>query len=223
MPATPAATAFCTISNDTRPLTTSSRSVAGNRSGQQRPAVHLVHRVVPPDVLADHQQLAVRGRPAPAACSEPVRSKVLCCARTASGNALQHREPAPSSPAECGSNRRSGLRSSTSALHTPQAAPVTQARGRGGAPRRPAPGAPDRRPRPLIAVGGPQRSGRRRSGTAAARSGRRRPARRTPRVSQPAASSRSWPGVRIRVAIDSPPTIRFSGASTVSSSPTVSS
>ncbi len=32
----------------------------------------------------------------------------------------------------------------------------------------------------------------------------------------------SWPGVRIRVAIDSPATIRFSGASTVSSSPTES-
>ena len=38
MPATPAATAFCTISNETRPLTTSRRSAAGNRpSSSARP------------------------------------------------------------------------------------------------------------------------------------------------------------------------------------------
>ena len=58
---TPATAAFCTISNDARPETWSTRSDSGQRAGQQLLADHLVDRVVPTDVLPDAEQPAVGG------------------------------------------------------------------------------------------------------------------------------------------------------------------
>ena len=53
----PATTAFCTSSNDSRPLTHSTQSASGSRPSCKRPADHLVHRVVATDVLADADEL----------------------------------------------------------------------------------------------------------------------------------------------------------------------
>ena len=60
----PAVTAFWTSSNEARPLT--SRREAGQRQLPlaQRPADHLVDGIVPADVLAQRQQLAI-GREQP--------------------------------------------------------------------------------------------------------------------------------------------------------------
>ena len=129
MPATPAATAFCTISNDTRPLTTSSRSVAGScrraargrRPCRRRCAARRPHaRPQPPSAPASA-----------AACTAPVLSKPAGARawRRAAPPAPSARPSSPASAVRCAQRGRS----STSALHTPQAAEVTKARGRGGA------------------------------------------------------------------------------------------
>ena len=57
----PASTAFCTISNEVRPLTASSVSRAGSASRSSSAADHLVDRVVAPDVLGGRDELAVPG------------------------------------------------------------------------------------------------------------------------------------------------------------------
>ncbi len=56
----PATAAFCTSSNDSRPLTQSDVLVQRQQAVEQRAADDLVHRVVAPDVLAHEQQLAGR-------------------------------------------------------------------------------------------------------------------------------------------------------------------
>ena len=55
----PATSAFCTISNDARPLTQQDVIRQRQRSRQQHAADHLVDRVVPADVLGDVDQDAV--------------------------------------------------------------------------------------------------------------------------------------------------------------------
>ena len=128
MPATPAATAFCTISNETRPLTTSSWSVAGSAAVEQRVPDHLVDGVVPADVLAHHSS-------SPRAAGE--RGRVDGAG--AVEGALPGAHPVGEFDEHVARHRpavgvrfglRSSVRSSTSALHTPQAAEVTNARGR---------------------------------------------------------------------------------------------
>ncbi len=56
----PATAAFWTISKLTRPDTMRIRSWSGMRLGEDLRADQLVERVVPTDVLADRDQLAVR-------------------------------------------------------------------------------------------------------------------------------------------------------------------
>ena len=60
----PATAAFCTSSNDSRPLTHSSRSVQRHQAVEQRPPDDLVHRVVAPDVLARQRRARRRRRTA---------------------------------------------------------------------------------------------------------------------------------------------------------------
>ena len=55
----PATAAFCTSSNDRRPLTQSIRSAQREEPVERGPADDLVHRVVAPDVLAHDQELAL--------------------------------------------------------------------------------------------------------------------------------------------------------------------
>ena len=55
------------------------------RPVQQRVAEHLVHRVVPAHVLAQHEQFCPIRSNSAAACSPPVRSKAACVRRIASG------------------------------------------------------------------------------------------------------------------------------------------
>ena len=70
----PATDAFCTSSNESRPLTQRIESASGTRPSPKRPAEHLVHRVVAADVLAHAEQLSVRreepGRVQPAGQGE---------------------------------------------------------------------------------------------------------------------------------------------------------
>ena len=54
----PATAAFCTSSNESRPLTQRIDRQSGSRPVEQRPADHLVHRVVAADVLAAADELA---------------------------------------------------------------------------------------------------------------------------------------------------------------------
>ena len=61
---TPIMTAFCASSNEARPLTSSTWPASGSRPRAQRPAGHLIHRVVPAHILAQHEQGAVRGEQA---------------------------------------------------------------------------------------------------------------------------------------------------------------
>ena len=60
-PGRPAITAFCTSSNDARPDDHQHAARQRDAPVQQRPADHLVDGVVPPDVLAHHEQLAAGG------------------------------------------------------------------------------------------------------------------------------------------------------------------
>ena len=55
----PATAAFCTSSNERRPLTQSTCDASGSSALEERPADDLVHRVVASDVLAHARELAV--------------------------------------------------------------------------------------------------------------------------------------------------------------------
>ena len=54
----PATAAFCTSSNESRPLTQSTDPLQRQQAVEQRAADHLVHRVVAPHVLAEVDRLA---------------------------------------------------------------------------------------------------------------------------------------------------------------------
>ena len=85
----PAATAFCTSSNPARPLTTR-HGLGGGLAGQHPGAGDLVDGVVPPDVLAYDEQLAVGGRPGRRACTPPVRPKTGCALAQQVGQRPDH-------------------------------------------------------------------------------------------------------------------------------------
>ena len=93
----PARYAFCTISNDARPLTQRMRSTTGKLLGEQHAADDLVHGVVPPDVFGDGDELTVSGEQSRGVQSagfveEPLRqSKTL---RHAGQQVRRDREPA---------------------------------------------------------------------------------------------------------------------------------
>ena len=81
----PATAAFCTSSNESRPLTQSTCSRERQQPLAERPADDLVERVVPADVLAQAEQRAVARRRGPVACRPPVAANAACAARKASG------------------------------------------------------------------------------------------------------------------------------------------
>ncbi len=56
----PATAAFWTSSKLVRPETSATRSLAGSRPARSSVPIELVHRVVPADVLAQAQELALR-------------------------------------------------------------------------------------------------------------------------------------------------------------------
>ena len=69
----PATAAFCTSSNDSRPLTHRIRSPSGTRPSSSARPIDLVHGVVAPHVLARQMSGSVAVN-RPVACRPPVRS-----------------------------------------------------------------------------------------------------------------------------------------------------
>ena len=112
----PATAAFWTSSNESRPLTQRIRPRERDEAVEQRPPDHLVHRVVPPDVLARGEQVARAASKSPVACSPPVRAKPGCAASSRSGSAASSSRGTHAAPA-----RRGGACTATSSQRAPAA------------------------------------------------------------------------------------------------------
>ena len=188
----PATAAFCTSSNERRPLTQSTDSRERQAAVEERPADHLVERVVPADVLARAEQLAGRGEEAGRVqaagrgerrlrLAQPVGQRRHERERDAAAS-TRRAAPRPRPPRARLCRRR---RTTTSCRSSAGAA-----QGRSPAPR---PRPCSRRGRPAVAL--PVGS---------------RPSERQ----KPSASSSSCPGVRIVTATGRPPMRISSGSST---------
>ena len=198
----PATAAFCTSSNERRPLTQRSASASGRRPFAERPADDLVEGVVAADVLAQAEQLAARRRRgrsraarrwrrtpaaprgAGRAGSRRARRARSACSRRAA------RRPRPPRARPCRRRRRTKRCRSCAAAapgrsparpprrRSPRGRPARRAAARAGAPRRGRSRA--RAPRRARACASSPRPARRRSGSRAAPRRRAGPARSSP-------------------------------------------